>query len=56
MTLDYSTLIAISQIIDNCETLQSDNISQYSKEMAKVTAYEEIKEQIRGIRGKEKRE
>lgn len=41
----------IMRIIQNCEDIQESHESSYTKQQAKITAYEEIKElTIRGYR------
>lgn len=43
-----NTIDQIQQEIENCEYIQSTNESDYTKEQAKLSAYEHIKEMLRG--------
>lgn len=43
-SFDRNKLIEIKEIIKECEELQESNESSYTKEQAKISAYNSIKE------------
>ena len=42
--LSFHYIVRILKIVDDCETIQRGNDSDYKKEQAKVSAYNEIAE------------
>lgn len=40
----------VLEIISNCEDIQESNESRYTKEQAKISAYEDIKEALREVK------
>ena len=52
--LSFDYIVRILRIVDNCESIQKGNDSDYTKEQSKVSAYNEIAEML-GAR-KEKKE
>ena len=44
--LSFEYIVRILKIVDNCEKIQKGNDSDYTKEQAKVSAYNEIAEML----------
>jgi len=45
--LSFDYIVRILKIVDDCEAIQKGNDSDYTKEQAKVSAYNEIAEMLR---------